>query len=436
LPAPAPEKQSVWQKKRWRKSTRKSAWPDGYGRFFGPFKNIFPIKEVTFMYNGNGAVFLIAKELTESLEAEACTIRIFDGKNSLELIAAFNAEQRQRFIPIEGTIAGKALLTNEIIPIPDTKREKLYDNDNIIPGIGKSLLAIPFLAEEEDHLLGVAQIYSSKPFSESQISLAKSLSGFVRIALESDQKERMGRKELLRSAKSWTKMINRKEILQCVLNDLSRILEIERCAIYQIDQKYKTCRIIHGIPVGAHGIGLDESMEKHPDIQSVLTAKNIVLIQTPLEDKRTQHIRLIVTQRGINAILYLPFRKLGTIIGIIVIDATGSKQRFSKEEKDYCAELTQFIEWILDRDETAIQVARDLLVSAAGKLKVPVHSIRASLPEIHATIKKCGNGMNCENSKPLFQWMTDLGLSIIEFQEAAANFDGSLKNVQERNEYH
>ena len=112
-----------------------------------------------------GTIQGIAEQLVLTLGAERCSIRVPHGKK-LRLIAVYGINIGARPTEIdfdETTIAGKAIITKQIIHIPDITKEPLYDFSYLEKDCPQALLAVPLVSEDLPY--GVAQIYRKEPFS-------------------------------------------------------------------------------------------------------------------------------------------------------------------------------------------------------------------------------------------------------------------------------
>lgn len=308
--------------------------------------------------NIEGLVMSIAKLLTELLGAERCTIRIptTNGK-MLKLVAAYgiDADKREKYISTEGTIAGMAFVSGEIINIPDISKDDRYYLKYLVgENDPKSLLAIPL--KFPDQPIGVAQIYAREEFSSEQTVLAETFSQFAALALFYKQFSLISRRAIIDVAKSTFECKSSQEIFMRTVEKISEILQIPRCVIYLVSPVW--CEITAGVPDNEHGIGLRESLKEHPDIEYVAQTKQITLIEQPLIDQRTAHFRRIIETKGVHQILYVPLIFNNELRGVIALDATGEKENFNREEIELCEEIGELIALMIGHDEAFFQEMR------------------------------------------------------------------------------
>jgi transcriptional regulator with GAF, ATPase, and Fis domain len=81
------------------------------------------------------------------------------------------------------------------------------------------------------------------------------------------------------------------------------------------------CKLIGGYPAEDHGIGLDDNIEKHPDIQSVCESESCeILIIDSRDASKTGHFREIIVKKGIKSIVLVPIRIDKKVVGVIAVD--------------------------------------------------------------------------------------------------------------------
>jgi transcriptional regulator with GAF, ATPase, and Fis domain len=177
------------------------------------------------------------------------------------------------------------------------------------------------------------------------------------------------RRAILEVAKTLVgSIISKVPIQQEVVQKLSEILGVRRCAIFKIDrgEADKTyIEITAGVPTEEHGIGLREEISKHPDIEEAVKGKKVMVISDPKNSPLTSYFREIVEKKEINQILYLPLisELTNKVIGVIVIDAVKEKTQFDPEEIEFCSQVGELISLIVDREEILIEQMRDLIIN-------------------------------------------------------------------------
>lgn len=141
------------------------------------------------------------------------------------------------------------------------------------------------------------------------------------------------------------------EVQQKTVAALAEILKAERCVIFKIDGDF--CEIVAGIPNEEHGIGLRELLSKHPDVAQVVKGRKVLLIANPLENPLTSYFLPAIKEKAINQILYWPIKNetKQNVIGVIVVDAVGDKEKFSDKEISCCGEVCDLISLLIHGNE-------------------------------------------------------------------------------------
>jgi len=326
-----------------------------------------------------GIISSIAQQLAENLNAERCTIRVLQGeKMKLMAVYGINAELRKEEVDIDGTIAGEAFTTGQVQNIPDITKDSRYDPSYIIHNTSRSLMAIPLQFDGET--LGVAQVYAREPFSPKQISLAQTLSQFAVLTLYNEQFRRASHRAILKVIKTIIEGNTFGEISARAAEQITRNLQIERCTIYRIFDKdgQRWCEIAAGVPVGDHGIGLKEKLNKHPDIQDVVDSQEITIDYNPNESPLALHFRAIVRSRQINQILYIPVTKEI----VIAIDASKEKINFVAEEIEFCSDVGQILALVFKRIQTDLQEWRHVTINPVTSIGISVKRISERISEL------------------------------------------------------
>jgi transcriptional regulator with GAF, ATPase, and Fis domain len=162
-------------------------------------------------------------------------------------------------------------------------------------------------------------------------------------------------------------IVSEENIQQQIAEELSRIMNLERCVIFRVYQKTvaQTCEIIAGTPKNEHEIGFYDSLVEHPDLQEVCVKREIMHVKNPRENQFTRYFKFIIEQKNINEILYLPLiinPATKKVRGIIVLDALEDNY-FSDDDIDFCSCIGQLISMTLNREEVLHQKWRDRLLN-------------------------------------------------------------------------
>ncbi len=200
--------------------------------------------------------------------------------------------------------------------------------------------------------------------------------------------KRFSRRDIVRITKALVGgIIDSVPLQQQIVEELSSILGIERCLIYKIsdhrDGNDYEVEIVAGVPIGEHGIGIKESVAKHPDIEEVIRFGKEMIITNPQTSPLTAHFRRIIERNDVTQILYLPldFEPGGRIISVIVLDAVSGKI-FDPEEIKFCGEIGEIISFTIGREKILIAKTQDLIRNCTVPLGGFLDRLRKTMNEI------------------------------------------------------
>jgi len=168
-------------------------------------------------------------------------------------------------------------------------------------------------------------------------------------------------------------IVENKNILQEVVEELALILDVERCVtfkIYQGESKVCLCKIVAGTPIDGHKIGLKDPLSEHHDLEMVFKSKELELIKDPLVNPHTRYFKDIIKEKKINQILYIPLitsAKVEVVRGVIVIDVLG-EGIFSEDEISFCRCIGELISMTINREEYLKQKWKDRILNPAVSL--------------------------------------------------------------------
>lgn len=166
---------------------------------------------------------------------------------------------------------------------------------------------------------------------------------------------------------------SKRPIQQKILEKLAEILQIQSCIIFRIFAKQaerKTyCKITAGVPIAEHKIGLEEELEKHPDIEDAIkNNERFIKITNPSKDWRCSYFKEIIDNKKITEILYAPLlaEVSGERVtkGVIAIDRTIDEGRqFDEEEIEFCCQVAELLAMIMAREEAILNEIRDTVLN-------------------------------------------------------------------------
>lgn len=164
-----------------------------------------------------------------------------------------------------------------------------------------------------------------------------------------------------------------KPIQQRIIEELATILNIRSCIIFRTFLKKKErkffCKITAGMPKNEHGIGFQEELSFHPDLEDVFSRKEkFVIITDPKNDSRCQYFKSTIEWKRISEILYIPLivrvESSEKTKGMIVIDKNFEDGRkFDDEEIEFCCQVAKLIAMIITREEEIMDEIRDKVLN-------------------------------------------------------------------------
>ncbi len=312
-----------------------------------------------------GTIQAIAEQIALTLSATKCTIRVPRG-NKLWLMASYgaDAESRPKEVDInESTIAGKAFISGQLVHVPDITTDPRYDLQYVQDNNPKEVAALPIILDGVNY--GVIQIYRKKGFSRRQIRFANILAQIAGPALYKIETSKRSRQAILDVFDSIFESKTFDEMSIRAVEIISERLEVPSCLIYRILKKggEAWCKIVAGVPDGAHKIGWEDKIDNQPHIACVVNEKKQLIIDDPLNDPKTERLNDIVQKKGINSILLIPLvskkkgnnERIELVIGVLVLDACKEKKNFSAEERSFASDGGKMITRFLDRDEMTLK---------------------------------------------------------------------------------
>jgi hypothetical protein len=200
----------------------------------------------------------VAQILVESLDAALASARIYspDTGNMLTY-GSYPPEDDSRkiHIALEGSVAGRVILSQKPCLVPNIMEEALYSDKSIVERKGvNSLMAIPFeiprFFPHERNTTGVIQIYfasNNREFTSMELQLAILLAkrlGFVIAQKKILLMQRMNEKKEKILKLLFTKMgtlegVKMKDIFNRLIPELADMINIKSCALFSVHEDLK-----------------------------------------------------------------------------------------------------------------------------------------------------------------------------------------------------
>jgi len=310
---------------------------------------------------------LVTRYIVEFLDAHTASVRIYDpGTEKMLSYGSYPLDEdgRTTFIPLEGTIAGRVVKTNQPYLVPNILKEDLYQDKERVQKKGiYSIMAVPlsiprFFPHERD-TIGVIQIYFSdqdRVFTPLEVKMAELMARRLSFVVArkkilsmyriNEKKEAIVQKIFLKlGAREGVKM---KEVFNRVVPELADIISLQSCALFAVTEDDDHVVLEAGYPdqIGYHGIGKTFSIRSEPAFEMILKRRtydeetpyevvtpSYVLIMDPQKSGYiSSNLRQFASAHNINSILYVPINAGEEVTHFMSIDALDQRQRYSEGE--------------------------------------------------------------------------------------------------------
>jgi len=312
---------------------------------------------------------MVTRYIVEFLGAHSASVRIYDpGTEKMLSHGSYPLQEHSRttFIPLEGTIAGRVVRTNQPYLVPNISAEDLYKDKERVERMGiYSIMAVPlsvprFFPHERD-TIGVIQIYfteKDRAFTPLEVKMAEVMARRLSFVVArkkilsmfriNEKKEAIVQKIFLKlGARGGVKM---KEVFNRVVPELADIISLQSCALFAVTEDDENVVLEAGYPerLGYHGIGKTFSIRSEPAFELILKRRtydeetpfevvtpSYVLIMDPQRsDYISWNLKQFAAAHNINSILYVPIDTDEEITHFMTIDALDQRQRYSEGEID------------------------------------------------------------------------------------------------------
>ena len=310
---------------------------------------------------------LVTRYIVEFLDAHTASVRIYDpGTEKMLSYGSYPLDEggRVAFIPLDGTIAGKVVKTNQPYLVPNILKEDLYQDKERVQKKGiYSILAVPlsiprFFPQERD-TIGVIQIYFSdkdRAFTPLEVKMAELMARRLSFVVArkkilsmfriNEKKEAIVQKIFLKlGAREGVKM---KEVFNRVVPELADIISLQSCALFAVTEDDEHVVLEAGYPdqIGYHGIGKTFAIRSEPAFELILKRRTYEA-ETPYEVVTPSYVLIMDPQKtgyiswnlkqfasahNINSILYVPINAGEDVTHFMSIDALDQRQRYSEGE--------------------------------------------------------------------------------------------------------
>jgi len=276
----------------------------------------------------------------------------------------FQEQSRQTYVPLENTVAGVVVKTQETHITPNILEEKLYhDKERVSQKGAHSVMAVPvamtrFFPHERD-IVGVIQIYfpeKDRTFNPLEIQIAELMARRLSYVMArkkilslyriNEKKEAIVQKTFLKlGAREGVKM---RDVFNRVVPELADIINVQSCALFSVSDELEHVILEAGYPesAGYHGIGKRFSIASEPAFECILNRRSYVeespfevvtqsyfLVVDPQKSEFvSRNLKTFAQAHNINSILYVPLNAGEDVTHFMTFDALDQRKRYTEGE--------------------------------------------------------------------------------------------------------
>lgn len=237
---------------------------------------------------------------------------IMPGLDGVETCRKFKQEPRTFSIPIIVVTAKK-------------------DRDNLVGAFEAG--AEDYLSKPvEDHEL-LARIKSNLIKKEALILLEKANQVKKEALVQLEKKVRES-ELLLDITQAVTSSLNTREILQSVVDNIARNIDVRRCSIARVDQQENSATVLASSDVpGIEGFKID--LIKYPEIREVIRTGKPLVIDDAKSHPLLSGVREQIVQLDFCTLFILPVTYRSEVIGTLMLRTAG-EHTFADDEMRFC----------------------------------------------------------------------------------------------------
>jgi len=307
--------------------------------------------------------------MVEFLGARSASVRIYDPQTEqmLSYCSYPSAEDdREVFIPLDGSIAGQVVKTRKPYLAPDLSREDLYRNKDVIHAKQvHSLMAIPleiprFFPRERD-TIGVIQIYfaeKDREFRPLEVQTANTMA--KRLSFVIARKKILSMHRMAEKREAIVHHIFRKvgsrggiklaEVFNQVVPELVDIVDLQSCTLFSVAEGLGHVILEAGFPSfgGYHTDGKVIPVSDEPvfelllqlreysgdSLYEVVTPLYILVVDPQRSGLISENLKRFAAFHHIHSILYIPLGYNGETTHFMTFDALDQRQRYRDDEID------------------------------------------------------------------------------------------------------
>jgi len=187
--------------------------------------------------------------------------------------------------------------------------------------------------------------------------------------------------KLLRASWILNESINKKTVLQKIVDTAVELTQMDSCAIYMIEENNLYMSATQPVFSANYPDEFRWSkLDDHWHINQTVQTKEIVILQDALKEKLSEQEEVIVKAIGFKTLLYLPLIHENSVLGVLILGTISRLHQFSDEELSLCKTFSNL-------SSTALANAKlfDENMQSVEKLKLLNRAVEASSVSIVIT---------------------------------------------------
>ncbi len=309
-----------------------------------------------------------ARKIVRFLNADGASIRIFDpdtgGLVAFGSFQYYSDTGREKSIPVDRSVAGKAITSGKSCLVPNILLEHNYANKDVVKDLGlNSLMAIPItipgFAGSEHSIQGSIQIYYKeidRDFDPLEVTNAELMARRISYVLAKKhildlrklniQKEKIVEKIFLKL--SHREGIKMKDVFGMMIPELVNIIQVQSCTLFSVSSDRNYVQIVLEYPPGQqmHHISFGYAVKDHPYFAALLLGAekpgdndheritpSYILIKDPFKSRLSNdELKQYAVRQNINSVLLIPLKANNEINYFLTFYAKDRRQEFTDHE--------------------------------------------------------------------------------------------------------
>ncbi len=413
------------------------------------------------------AILSIAtSQMVDLLSAQCGSARVIDPYTG-QLISYGShpsyEEEREIYVPLEGTIAGEVARTGQPYLVKNLEEEERFKGKHIIKDRGvHSMIAVPFevprFSPSDRETVGVIQLYfkdKDKEFDEVEVMVAKLLAKRLSVVMAQKkiyllQKVREKRTlitDAIIKTAGTRGGLKLKDVFLSVMPGLKDIINAHMCVLFSVDKKLSNVYVEAVYPENAwthrpgnvFSLNSEEVFEiiyelsnyKGNSIYEVVNS-NYVFIVDPLKSELICDItKKFIQLNNINSLLYIPLVDEKNQDYIILFGSKERRKRYTYDEVEIFLYLGRELikAQKMERLDDALHDFKNPAIAIAGFARRLKKLLKDDLNQVRDQIEKYADILLEETSR-----LQELALSIYHVgSEELVNLTQSLRRRFEIN---